>query len=106
MTGRILVPGTDPCTQSLGRDRYNQRPLPKDLLGARHGAECTKERKQGPRGMGTRARGVELGLENRGRIGFGTLDSNFSCRTLMLKLGFMAGAIIGTGVSYGNWDDR
>ena len=40
MTGRILVPGTDPCTQSLGRDRYNQRPLPKDLLGARHGAEC------------------------------------------------------------------
>ena len=66
MTGRILVPGTDPCTQSLGRDRYNQRPLPKDLLGARHSAECTKERKQGPWGMGTRAQGCGPGTGEQG----------------------------------------
>lgn len=65
-----------------------------------------KGKETGPKRHGELGcRGAELDWrtgENRvWDIGF-----NVSCRKLMLKLGFAAGATIGTGVSNGNWDDR
>lgn len=101
---RIFSSGTDPCTPGLGRDRYNPASLPKDLLGARHGTECTKERKQGHVGMGTRADRKERSWRT-GESGLGCIGFECQLQEVDAEIGLHGWATVGLGQAMG-WDDR